>query len=365
MMHPTLSERLADPGSNHIALQRVLLSLAVVVSHSYDLGPIGIDPWEGFSADTVSLGGMAVHGFFVLSGYLMAQSWSQVPSVPGYLTRRVLRIVPGYLWCLCLGAIVFGPALEWLAKGSLIGYDWMSAWGYVWRNGLLMVHQMAIGNTSAHQPFGTLLNAPLWSLSWEFLCYLGILGLGLIGGIKRRSWLVVLAFLVFYLNLTLDPLHSRFFTRLYSTETTVRLPVFFLAGTMFWAFAGSLRSITWLPILGLITLIMGTRFGAYIWVAPLALPMILFGSAALCAAPAWLLKRDYSYGLYLYGFLIQRLLWEVPAIRDHSWLYCLCATLGALPFAVFSWHFIEQPALGWRKPVMGWISSAFGGSLKS
>jgi peptidoglycan/LPS O-acetylase OafA/YrhL len=57
---------------------------------------------------------------------------------------------------------------------------------------------------------------------------------------------------------------------------------------------------------------------------------------------------DYSYGMYLYGFVIQQLFVDLTAPR-FWWLNALvCIPLAAL-FAAFSWHFVEKPALGLKR----------------
>jgi peptidoglycan/LPS O-acetylase OafA/YrhL len=59
---------------------------------------------------------------------------------------------------------------------------------------------------------------------------------------------------------------------------------------------------------------------------------------------------DYSYGIYLYGFVIQQLFASLLAPRVW-WINALaCDFLSAL-FAAFSWHFVEKPAQKLRIPL--------------
>jgi hypothetical protein len=60
----------------------------------------------------------------------------------------------------------------------------------------------------------------------------------------------------------------------------------------------------------------------------------------------WLKTRDYSYGIYLYGFPItQAILAMVPALRGHGYLLFALATACTMAFAAMSWHMIERRAL--------------------
>ena len=87
--------RLADPEQNGLGLLRLVLAMFVLISHGFAIGGYGDDPLERFSAGTRSLGSMAVHGFFVISGYLVCQSWDRLRDVRKYFVRRALRRTVG------------------------------------------------------------------------------------------------------------------------------------------------------------------------------------------------------------------------------------------------------------------------------
>jgi hypothetical protein len=46
---------------------------------------------------TLSVGELAVNGFFLLSGYLILQSWQRQPQFTSFLKKRILRIYPGFI----------------------------------------------------------------------------------------------------------------------------------------------------------------------------------------------------------------------------------------------------------------------------
>ncbi|MGB8900721.1 MAG: acyltransferase, partial [Methylocella sp.] len=54
---------------------------------------------------------------------------------------------------------------------------------------------------------------------------------------------------------------------------------------------------------------------------------------------------DYSYGIYLYSFVIQQLFVYLAAPQSPFWWInaMVCVPLSAL-VAAFSWHFVEKPA---------------------
>jgi peptidoglycan/LPS O-acetylase OafA/YrhL len=60
----------------------------------------------------------------------------------------------------------------------------------------------------------------------------------------------------------------------------------------------------------------------------------------------WLKNRDYSYGIYLYGYPItQAWLAAVPDLRGHIYFASIIAFATVVLFAALSWHIIEMPML--------------------
>jgi peptidoglycan/LPS O-acetylase OafA/YrhL len=60
----------------------------------------------------------------------------------------------------------------------------------------------------------------------------------------------------------------------------------------------------------------------------------------------WLKHRDYSYGIYLYGYPItQAWLAAVPGLRGHIYFASIIAFATVVLFAALSWHIIEMPML--------------------
>jgi len=57
-------------------------------------------------------------------------------------------------------------------------------------------------------------------------------------------------------------------------------------------------------------------------------------------------RHDYSYGIYIYGFMMQQCVASAAPHLNH-----IQATLVAAPFillfAAASWHFVERPVLNW------------------
>src|SRR4051794_34755403 len=87
----------ASLSRNNFNFLRLLFASLVILTHSVELvdGSPRREPLQQLRLPwTVSH--LAVDGFFLLSGYLIAQSWIREPHLLRFLWKRVLRIYPGF-----------------------------------------------------------------------------------------------------------------------------------------------------------------------------------------------------------------------------------------------------------------------------
>ena len=195
----------------------------VIVSHSINLGGFG-------SGDIVfgrtGLGGIAVDGFFGISGYLIAGS-ALTHGFFRYLWIRALRIMPAYWACLVVVAFGFG-IVGWLHSHSGL-HDYLSAplgpFRYVAVNSLLHRRQVQISGTPAHVPYPLVWDGSLWTLEWEFLCYIGIGVLAVIGLLQRRRVVLAITIVACLIELAVNT-HSTLGTQ------ALRLIPIFLVGAV-------------------------------------------------------------------------------------------------------------------------------------
>jgi peptidoglycan/LPS O-acetylase OafA/YrhL len=69
---------------------------------------------------------------------------------------------------------------------------------------------------------------------------------------------------------------------------------------------------------------------------------------------------DYSYGVFLYGYVIQQAYMTLGPAFHHWYINIALSLPTAALFAAFSWHLVEKPALKGRRPLMAledrWIA---------
>jgi peptidoglycan/LPS O-acetylase OafA/YrhL len=78
---------------------RIVFATLVLLSHAPEItdGNASRELFHRFTGSPMTFGTLGVDGFFILSGYLIVQSWLGDPELINFLRKRVLRIVPGYL----------------------------------------------------------------------------------------------------------------------------------------------------------------------------------------------------------------------------------------------------------------------------
>jgi peptidoglycan/LPS O-acetylase OafA/YrhL len=149
--------------NNRITLTRFICSILVLGSH---LDWIAGNPTDNFR----SLGLYAVAIFFGLSGFLLTDSILRNGADVNFIRNRVLRIFPGFIGVLVFTGLFFAP-LHHIIKVREFDYVFtQDNIFYVFRNITSFILQPDI-NQSLESSNVSNWNPPLWTLSYELLCY--------------------------------------------------------------------------------------------------------------------------------------------------------------------------------------------------
>lgn len=348
---PTRQAPLAPGHDNNLNFLRLLLALLVLVAHAPELAD-GNRSRELLTRvfHTLSFGEVAVDGFFLLSGYLIVQSWERSAGLWDFMRKRARRLYPAFVVACLLGIFVLAP----LAVASPRAYFGRLNYGQL-LSSTLRLEQPEVPLVFAGTPF-PIINGAMWSIAYEARCY-GLVAL--VGLLLRRwhrwAWLGLAGFALVMLPLQHQVNRWEFPFRPQLMKDPVeffRLLAFFAVGACFylfrrfiglrgrWAAGAALGAAGLLLVPRLATLGLATA-GAY----------ALFWAAFAPLAPLNGFKRltDISYGLYLYGWPLQKLLlWYFPAAS--VWLL-LAATAGLASLAGYvSWQWVEAPWLKKSRP---------------
>jgi peptidoglycan/LPS O-acetylase OafA/YrhL len=337
----TFAARL-DPRDNSLNLIRLLLATTVIVSHSWSVGGYGLEPLHGGFAP----GGWAVDAFFVLSGYLITGSRFS-NSLPRYLWYRVLRIYPGYVVCLLTAVLVFAPFGYYHQHGSLDGYvtHHPTPLRFLFTDLGLKMHTVWIAGTPTGN--GRPWTGSLWTLWFEFLCYL-IVGLVACWAAYRRN--AVLCALLFIATSVASIEQAPITAALHSSQAfqLCRLVPLFLAGSLIYLLRERLPC-TWpLALASTAFLVLWPHYTGYQWVVLCALPLtyvLLYLGAVVPFAVGR--RNDISYGMYMYGFPVEQAM-RYAQFQSQT-VYALCSIAATVPLAAASWWCVENPVMRWGR----------------
>jgi peptidoglycan/LPS O-acetylase OafA/YrhL len=339
MNHP-LNERI-DSRGNNFDLLRLFAASAVIFSHSFGLvtrgGHAGSDPLYVFTAGQMTFGELGVFIFFVTSGFLITPSLLRSRNSLDYFTKRVLRILPGLLFVVLFAIFILGALFT---TWSLSDYfHSMTTYRYL-VNVTMFGSQASLPGVFVNTPLPEMVNGSLWTLKFEFFCYVLLAALSMFRMLNARIVLIGALMCALVGKLYSGPGYGYIF---YSS--------FFLAGAALYMWRKSVFLNRRNCVYAFVFLAIGGMAG---WLKV----SFAIGGAYLIIYLAYssdLGDRfrkhfgDYSYGIYLFGFPIQQAVVSIVGEGATWWKEFFLSYPIALAFAIISWKFVESPALKLRE----------------
>ena len=204
----------------------------------------------------------------------------------------------------------------------------------------------------------SIVNANLWTLPSEFDCYFItaiLMATGLFYKIKTVTGVVVVVSIVFAV---LNAANGFAVTPFQYTPLTVTY--YFFIGMAFFYWKSRIPA-RWSLFIAAVALSYAFLYSQRtIFIAPIFVVycVVFLGVVALPEIGA-LKTRDYSYGIYLYGFPItQGLVAAFPGLVGHKVIVSLAALALTTLFAATSWKYVEKPTLALKKSVPAWADAA-------
>lgn len=333
---------------NNFGFLRLLLASLVIVSHSPEIMDHSRNR-EILSSlfGTISFGELAVDGFFLISGYLILKSYYATGSVKSYFYKRILRIYPAFIVASCFCLLIVAPLYTGLNLTEVIPVsDWPK---YIFRMFILE------GPSLDHMP-EVALNGAMWTIWFEFMCYVSIPVFFLLG-LHNKKWYLLALFIILsiylFTQITGKDLWLPYPIRLDFHHST-RLLSAFLIGGIFHFYQDKIEwkhTYSWIAFIGLVLSLYSKIFaeiGLFIFGGYLLFNFALnYKNKFLNAIGT---KTDISYGVYLYAWPIQILIIKyIPNIHPHVLSLVTIFLAGILGY--LSWSFVEKPFMQLKKKV--------------
>jgi peptidoglycan/LPS O-acetylase OafA/YrhL len=337
---------------------RLFLATLVVFSHAFVV--TGSSPESNQAMWFVTYFVLAM--FFSLSGFLITGSALRL-KLSDFLTNRFLRIVPALGMDIVLSALVLGPLVTSYATGDY--FSNASFFKYFF-NIVGFPHYVLPGVFTSH-PWPQV-NISLWTVPWEISCYV-IMSLLIYFTLLTRIFLI--ASIVAAITLTgcvivgLDHGFPVYYAvnpvvHYFLGQTGSRLIICFLLGILFFQRKSAIpysKKLFVACIIWCLALAVFVKAGSVMASCPImnvfaAVPvayiMVFVGVSKIPRIPV-LHRGDYSYGIYLYGFPIQQMVFSmIPGAKSpvENFVASMPFIIG---FAMLSWHGIEKPILRLRR----------------
>ena len=325
---------------NNFTALRLLFAWAVLYGHSFAIQKVpGIsDPLGRIFKQSIWIGEIAVNGFFVISGFLVAASFIR-RGVIDYSISRVLRIYPALVVCVFATVFLLGP---WMTSLSLRDYfSHPLTWDHL-SNALAFdkMHFTLPGlfENNARDA----VNGSLWTLTVEVRCYLVLAVVGMFGVLRERMIAnlflcgLLLFGMFFYADLPLFGWNPRW----------ARPASYFIIGVLLYINRDRIPLDGRLALFA--ALLAWSSFGKE-WFDYVFAPSLSY----LIFCVAYALPRlnlddslgDISYGMYIYAWPVQQVVASYfTSIGPYKATLISAAIVTVL--AWLSWHYLEKPALG-------------------
>lgn len=336
---------------NNFDFLRHLFALFVIITHSYALtGATEEDFLWTLTGKTVSLSSIGITGFFALSGYLITISLMRSKTIVSYLQKRFLRIYPALLLNILFIVLVVGPIVS-----ALSFYDYFTAVStksYLLHN-LVLHTQYEFADLFLNNPYPKAVNGSLWTIPYEAFFYVLILSLWWFKTHKYmfRIALAIMLTFAFYVRAFNPSLQNFNIDKIDLVGSLLlNLSVYFLSGS-FLASLGDfyIKNRKYFLYVALLLLFILSFVGQFSLAQFILLPVIVisFGTMAtpvIVNTGKW---GDFSYGIYLYGFVVQQILMHYWSLS--AWELMLLASIVSTLLAAVSWHVVEKRALRLKK----------------
>ncbi len=348
--------------SNNLDFIRFALAVSVMFCHCFIMfygTEESVEPLFVASHGQTSIGTLAVNFFFIISGYLILQSWNKSDNIWDFLKKRIMRIYPAFIIASVLCVFLFAPlgTVDWFMPFgywslfySNINFGWLL-------KDMALLQTPAVPWTLKYVPIPETINASLWTIKYEFLCYLVIPLFAFIGMYSKKYIMPILLVVVMVLFIVQDDWKVYYFNWeefpvIGKPDFMPRFLTYFFSGMCFYTYKDSIPRSKILFIVSLIAMSLGLfAFKGLNYVQPIfgAYALFYLAFTQTISFKNFSKAGDFSYGIYVYAWPVQQLVIVFFEKYLNVSLFFMLSMMFTLPLAWLSWHYIEKPFLNFKK----------------
>ncbi len=341
----------ADNRANHLNTLRLAMALLVIWSHSFAIyyGTEAFEPISLLLNGAYNAGNVAVRVFFVISGFLITVSFIRRKSMLDFLRNRVARIYPGFLVAVAFCLFVVVPLFA--------RHYTLNAPEIVRTLGLALLLRNGLPNIFETHPVSAI-NGALWSIPFEFWCYLAVMALGAARLLPprhaRRALILAVTLGIVAGKAVLDILDKKPGGGIIGDiigwpYLWFSIAPCFLVGMLVYLYREHIPRSRALAI-GLVLAFIASAHVSRLLCDAL-FPFVtayatFYVGMSRRAMPDAARFGDFSYGTYLYGFPIQQMLVEA---RLPFPAYMAAAMVCSLLAGIVSWFLVEKRFLSRKR----------------
>lgn len=220
--------------SNNFDFIRFVAASLVIYSHAFPLsaGNEG-ELLKDLTQSQWSFGSLSVAVFFIISGFLIAQSYDQGRNPIKYIKARVLRIFPGLACVLVLSAFVLGPIVTQLPMKEY--FCNLQTYQYL-KSVFLYPLYWNLPGVFENNFYSPSVNGSLWTIPFEFFFYGVVLLLGILKLLQKKNinFALFLSFLLLEIyKHQLFPIEGHFMSL--PRYSLIELGLYFSAGMLLYS----------------------------------------------------------------------------------------------------------------------------------
>ena len=318
---------------NNFDLLRFVFAFIVFFEHS---GALSSMPELKFTQYLSA--SMAAKSFFVVSGFLIFMSYERSSNLKKYISNRIRRIYPGYLFVIFSWAFT-GALLSSLDFRDYFNIDWLK---YVFYNTLFLNFLKPDLPGLFQDNILSEVNGALWTLKVEIMFYISV---PLIVMAIRKYGVSPILLSIYFLSFSYQFLINLWGGFL-AEELGRQLPgqlVYFISGAAGYYYKDLFKKyyLFLITIASLFFII--PFFGNLSFFEPIFLAIIILYLSLIFPYVGNFTKYgDFSYGVYILHFPILQTLVQSGLFRSSPYLAFFLALVFVLVGAFLLWHLVEK-----------------------